>query len=80
MIGGATGPHSPGLPSRRVLMPMALPIFVVVFMAAFSGAGIEYAVASVLLSRQDQPTQAVGSKRFVQDQICWGDFAAAAVL
>jgi maltose/maltodextrin transport system permease protein len=65
----------------RVLLPMALPILVVVFMLAFIGAIIEYPVASVLLSQQDQLTLAVGSKLFVQEHnFRWGDFAAAALL
>jgi maltose/maltodextrin transport system permease protein len=65
----------------RVLLPMALPILVVVFMLAFIGAVIEYPVASVLLSQQDQLTLAVGSKLFVQEHnFRWGDFAAAALL
>ena len=60
---------------------MALPILVVVFMLAFIGAIIEYPVASVLLSQQDQLTLAVGSKLFVQEHnFHWGDFAAAAIL
>lgn len=51
----------------RVLLPMALPILVVVFMLAFIGAIIEYPVASVLLTQQDQLTLAVGSKLFVHE-------------
>ncbi|KPF49784.1 maltose transporter permease [beta proteobacterium AAP121] len=65
----------------RVLLPMAVPILVVIFMLAFIGAVIEYPVASVLLSQQDQLTLAVGSKLFVQEHnFRWGDFAAAALL
>ncbi|MBU6257866.1 MAG: maltose ABC transporter permease MalG [Burkholderiales bacterium] len=65
----------------RVLLPMALPILVVVFMLAFIGAVIEYPVASVLLSDQRQLTLAVGSNLFVQEHnFHWGDFAAAALL
>ena len=65
----------------RVLLPMAIPILVVVFMLAFIGAVIEYPVASVLLSQQDQLTLAVGSKLFVQEHnFRWGDFASAALL
>lgn len=65
----------------RVLLPMALPILVVVFMLAFIGAIIEYPVASVLLTQQDQLTLAVGSKLFVHEHnFRWGDFAAAAIL
>lgn len=66
---------------RKVLLPMALPMLVVVFMLAFIGAVIEYPVASVILSQQDQLTLAVGSKLFVQEHnFRWGDFAAAALL
>lgn len=65
----------------RVLLPMALPILMVVFMLAFIGAIIEYPVASVLLTQQDQLTLAVGSKLFVHEHnFRWGDFAAAAIL
>lgn len=65
----------------RVLLPMALPILVVVFLLAFIGAIIEYPVASVLLTQQDQLTLAVGSKLFVHEHnFHWGDFAAAAIL
>lgn len=66
---------------RLVLLPMAVPILVVVFLLAFIGAVIEYPVASVLLTQQDQLTLAVGSKLFVQEHnFRWGDFAAAALL
>jgi maltose/maltodextrin transport system permease protein len=66
---------------HRVLLPMALPILVVVFLLAFIGAIIEYPVASVLLTQQDQLTLAVGSKLFVHEHnFRWGDFAAAAIL
>jgi maltose/maltodextrin transport system permease protein len=65
----------------RVLLPMALPILMVVFMLAFIGSIIEYPVASVLLTQQDQLTLAVGSKLFVHEHnFRWGDFAAAAIL
>ena len=66
---------------RRVLLPMALPILMVVFLLAFIGAIIEYPVASILLTKQDQLTLAVGSKLFVHEHnFRWGDFAAAAIL
>lgn len=65
----------------RVLLPMAVPILMVVFLLAFIGAIIEYPVASVLLTQQDQLTLAVGSKLFVHEHnFHWGDFAAAALL
>ncbi len=72
---------SPWQAFRLVLLPMALPILAVVFMLAFIGAIIEYPVASVLLTQQDQLTLAVGAKLFVHEHnFRWGDFAAAAIL
>jgi maltose/maltodextrin transport system permease protein len=66
---------------RMVLLPMAVPILMVVFLLAFIGAIIEYPVASVLLRHQDHLTLAVGSRMFLYEQkYLWGDFAAAAVL
>nr|WP_320131015.1 maltose ABC transporter permease MalG [uncultured Holophaga sp.] len=65
----------------RVLLPMALPILMVVFLLAFIGAIIEYPVASILLYQQKNLTLAVGSKMFLYEQkYLWGDFAAAAIL
>ena len=66
---------------RMVLLPMAVPILMVIFLLAFIGAIIEYPVASVLLRHQEHLTLAVGSKMFLYEQkYLWGDFAAAAVL
>jgi maltose/maltodextrin transport system permease protein len=66
---------------RMVLLPMAVPILVVVFLLAFIGAIIEYPVASVLLREEANLTLAVGSKLFLYEQkYLWGDFAAAAIL
>lgn len=66
---------------RQVLLPMALPMLAVVFLLSFIGAIIEYPVASVLLTQQDQLTLAVGAKLFVHEHnFHWGDFAAAALL
>lgn len=65
----------------HVLLPMAIPILVVVWLLAFIGAIIEYPVASVLLTEQEQLTLAVGSKLFLHEHnYHWGDFAAAAIL
>lgn len=65
----------------RVLLPMAVPILMVVFVLAFIGTIIEYPVASVLLREEGNLTLAVGSKYYLADQrFLWGDFAAAAVL
>ena len=66
---------------RLLLLPMAVPILMVVFVLAFIGCIIEYPVASVLLREESNLTLAVGSKYFLHDQrFLWGDFAAAAVL
>ncbi|MFN7723552.1 MAG: maltose ABC transporter permease MalG [Rubrivivax sp.] len=66
---------------RRVLLPMAVPILMVVFVLAFIGTIIEYPIASVLLREEPHLTLAVGSKYYLYDQkYLWGDFAAAAVL
>lgn len=66
---------------RYVLLPMAVPILMVVFVLAFIGAIIEYPVASILLRQVDHLTLAVGSRYFLYEQkYLWGDFAAAAVL
>lgn len=66
---------------RLVLLPMAVPILMVVFVLAFIGGIIEYPIASVLLKGQGNLTLAVGSKLFLYEQhFMWGDFAAAAIL
>ena len=66
---------------RYVLLPMAVPILMVVFVLAFIGGIIEYPIASILLRQVDNLTLAVGSKYFLYEQkYLWGDFAAAAVL
>jgi maltose/maltodextrin transport system permease protein len=66
---------------RMVLLPMAVPILMVIFLLAFIGAFNEYPMASVLLRSQDNLTMAVGSKLFLYDQkYLWGHFAAAAIL
>jgi len=64
-----------------VLLPMAVPILMVVFVLAFIGTIIEYPVASVLLREEANLTLAVGVKYYLNTQrFLWGDFAAAAVL
>lgn len=64
-----------------ILLPMAVPILMVVFILAFIGAMNEYPIASILLRQVDHLTLAVGSRYFLYEQkYLWGDFAAAAVL
>jgi maltose/maltodextrin transport system permease protein len=66
---------------RYVLLPMAVPILMVVFVLAFIFGVIEYPIASILLRQVDNLTLAVGSQYFLYPQkYLWGDFAAAAVL
>jgi maltose/maltodextrin transport system permease protein len=66
---------------RYVLLPMAVPILMVVFVLAFISAIIEYPIASILLRQEENLTLAVGSRYFLYEQkYLWGDFAAAAVL
>lgn len=65
----------------HVLLPLAGPIFVVVFVLAFIGSMIEYPVASVLMHDESKLTLAIGSRLFLFNQrYLWGDFAAAAIL
>ena len=65
----------------KVLLPMAVPILMVVFVLAFIGVIIEYPIASILLREEANLTLAVGSKYYLYEQkYLWGDFAAAAVL
>ena len=76
-IDGAT----PWQTFHRIVLPLSLPMLMVVGVLAFIGAIIEYPVASVLLTQQDQLTLAVGAKMFVYEHTYrWGDFAAAALL
>lgn len=64
-----------------VLLPMAVPILVVVFVLAFLGGMIEYPVASVLMNNEENLTLAIGSRLFLFNQrYLWGDFAATAIL
>ena len=77
MVDGAT----PWQSFRLVLLPMAVPILVVVFMLSFIGVLIEYPVASILLHQEENLTLAVGTTKFVdQYNFKWGDFAAVAIL
>ena len=65
----------------RVLLPMALPILMVVFIISFIGSINEYPVASVILHSQRNLTMATGAQSFLYPQkYMWGDYAAAAIL
>ncbi len=76
-VDGAT----PGQAFLYVLLPMAVPILMVVFLLAFINAMNEYPIASILLQEQSKMTLAIGMKQFLYPQnYLWGDFAAAAIL
>lgn len=65
----------------KILLPMSLPILAVVFILAFIGLVNEYPLASVLITDLDKLTLAVGSTMYMYEQnLQWGDFAAAAIL
>jgi len=65
----------------HVLLPMATPILIVVFVLAFLAGMIEYPIASVLMHNEDKLTLAIGSRLFLFNQrYLWGDFAATAIL
>jgi len=65
----------------RILVPISLPIFAVVFILSFISYMSEYPVASVVLQSGDNWTLAVGANSFLYEQEkLWGRFAALAVL
>jgi maltose/maltodextrin transport system permease protein len=77
MIDGAT----PFQTFIRILLPMSLPAFAVVFILSFIFLIAEYPVAAVVLQRTDHWTLAVGANSFLYEQnYLWGRFAATAVL
>jgi maltose/maltodextrin transport system permease protein len=65
----------------RILLPMSLPIFAVVFIVSFISYISEYPVASVVLQSDQNWTLAVGANSFLFEQKkFWGRFSALAVL
>jgi maltose/maltodextrin transport system permease protein len=65
----------------RVLLPISLPIFAVVFILSFIFFMTEYPIASVVLQNNETWTLAVGASSFLYEQEkLWGRFAALAVL
>ena len=65
----------------RILLPMSVPIFAVVFILSFIYTMSEYPVASVVLQTSDTWTLAVGANSFLYEQEkLWGTFSALAVL
>jgi maltose/maltodextrin transport system permease protein len=65
----------------RILLPMALPIFAVVFILSFIAFMSEFPVASIVLQAREKWTLAVGANSFLAGyEKLWGRFAALAVL
>jgi maltose/maltodextrin transport system permease protein len=65
----------------QILLPMAVPIFAVVFILSFISFMSEYPVASIILQTRENWTLAVGANSFLAEhQKLWGRFAALAVL
>src|ERR1700736_3562714 len=65
----------------RILLPISLPIFAVVFILSFISYMSEYPVASVVLQSSENWTLAVGANSFLYEQEkLWGRFSALAVL
>ncbi|MBV9999283.1 MAG: maltose ABC transporter permease MalG [Verrucomicrobia bacterium] len=65
----------------RILLPMSLPIFAVVFILSFIAFMSEYPVASIVLQARSNWTLAVGANSFLAEhEKLWGRFSALAVL
>jgi maltose/maltodextrin transport system permease protein len=65
----------------RILLPISLPIFAVVFILSFISHMSEYPVASIVLQTRTNWTLAVGANSFLAEhEKLWGRFAALAVL
>ena len=65
----------------RILLPMSLPIFSVVFILSFISLMSEYPVASIVLQARENWTLAVGANSFLAEhEKFWGRFAALAVM
>ena len=65
----------------QILLPMALPIFAVVFILSFIAFMSEFPVASIVLQAREKWTLAVGANSFLAGyEKFWGRFAALAVL
>src|ERR1700724_3245115 len=65
----------------RILLPISLPIFAVVFILSFISLMSEYPVASIVLQARSNWTLAVGANSFLAEhEKLWGRFAALAVL
>lgn len=66
----------------RIILPLARPILVVVFILTFIGTYSDFILARVLLQSNEQLTLAVGMNLFIGDQYArrWGVFSAGALI
>lgn len=66
----------------RIILPLALPQIVVIFLFSFIGAYSEYVITSVFLQSPQTFTLAIGLQSFITNQFAahWTLFAAAAVI
>jgi maltose/maltodextrin transport system permease protein len=65
----------------RILLPISLPIFAVVFILSFIAFMSEYPAASIVLQSRNNWTLAVGANSFLpENEQLWGRFAALAVM
>jgi len=67
---------------RKIVLPLAMPELVVIFLFSFIGTYSEYVISSVFLQSPKNYTLAIGLQSFITNQFAahWTLFAAAAVL
>lgn len=66
----------------KIILPLATPQLVVIFLFSFIATYSEYVISSVFLQNPEQMTLALGLQSFISDQFAahWTLFAAAAVI
>lgn len=66
----------------KIILPLASPMLVVIFLFSFMGVYSEYILSSVVLKSPENYTIALGLERFIQNQFSahWTQFAAASVM
>ncbi|MGB9678471.1 MAG: sugar ABC transporter permease [Thermoanaerobacteraceae bacterium] len=66
----------------KIILPLASPMLVVIFLFSFMGVYSEFILSSVVLKSPENYTIALGLQRFIQNQFSahWTQFAAASVM
>lgn len=66
----------------KIILPLAVPQIIVIFLFSFIGTYSEFAISSVFLQSPDKHTLAIGLQTFITNQFAahWTLFAAAAVV